>query len=351
MSLSSYIPPAAAAKASDSMQYYGTLGDYIGGVWGTLISLLGFLGIVATLWNARKYEYRSKVYQVFVEMLRTHEDVVQSLSFKQATGRDVFGEILQEFYQVHEILTEKGLFVDTPDPIRRAQIAYLITFYGPHEATGQLLTDLKLHSDASALVSTIDDASARFEENKLLSELRRPSASISPAEAAWRSEVAVAKALLRTENVPPRVRKVLYEALSAANRRTAPLSLEQLRNRLMMIAGRSHFPGHQNRLGHYFRNLYVAYRYIDEAAIPKEERERLGRVIRSKLSNFEQAVLALNALTPLGMPWREGRISLVSRYMPIRAVPKGFFQFDPQFVLHEIYDEVLFEWQELVVDA
>lgn len=351
MDFTPYIPLAAAAKASDSMQYYGTLGDYVGGVWGTVVSLFGFLALVATLWNARKYEYRSKVYQVFVEMLRTHEDVVQSLSFKKRTGRDVFGEILDEFYQIHQILTNAGHFSNTPDPIRRVQIAYLITYYGPQEATARLISDLKLHVDAIEVVKCVDQASARFEENRFLKELRERPFSDHSSEVWWRSELAVVKALMKTENIPPRARGVLNGVLAAASRRTAPLAIEQLRERLKMISDRSYFPGHQNRLGHYFRNLYVTYRYINEASIPTKERDRLGRVVRSKLSNYEQAVLALNALSPLGSAWREGKRSLMRRYMPIRAVPKGFFGFDPEFVLHEIFDEVKFEWQDLKVDA
>lgn len=350
MDLSPYIPPAVAAKASDSMQYYGTLGDYVGGVWGTVVSLFGFLAIVATLWNARKYEYRSKIYQVFVEMLRTHEDVVQSLSFNKRTGRDVFGEILEEFYQVHQLLTSEGHFSATPDPIRRAQIAYLVTYYGPQEATARLLSELKLHSNATEVIKCIDQASARFEENRFAREIRERPLSDHPSEVWWRSELAVVKALMKTENIPPRARALLNTVLAAASRRTAPLSVDQLRVRLKAISDRSYFPGHQNRLGHYFRNLYLTYRYIDEASLPKKERVRLGQVVRSKLSNYEQAVLALNALTPLGSDWHEGKNSLMRKFMPIRAVPKGFFGFDESFVLHEIYKEVEFEWQDLKVD-
>lgn len=333
------------------MQYYGTLGDYVGGVWGTVISFFGFLAVVLTLWNARKYDYRSKVYQVFVEMLRTHEDVVQSLSFNKRTGRDVFGEILEEFYQVHQILTAEGHFADVADPIRRVQIAYLITYYGPQQATARLISDLKLHANALDAVKCIDRASARFEENKFLKELRDQTSSDHASEVSWRSELAVVKALMQTEDFPPRVRNVLSKALASASRRIVPLTLADLRSKLNFIAARSYFPGHQNRLGHYFRNLYVTYRYIDEASIPRKERDRLGRVVRSKMSNYEQAVLALNALTPLGLPWREGKNSLMRRYMPIRAVPKGFFGFDPAFVLHDIYPEVTFEWQDLKIVA
>jgi hypothetical protein len=350
MDLTPYIPLVADIQSTKLSSYYGTLGDYIGGVWGTLISLLGFLAVVVTLWNSRKYEYRSKVYQVFVEMLRTHEDVVQSLSFNNRSGRDVFGEILEEFYQVHQILTREGHFSGVVDPIRKVQIAYLITYYGPQDATARLISDLKLHTNAMDIVKCIDKASARFEENNFLKELREQPSSDNATEASWRTEIAVVKALIKMEDFPARVRNILSKALNSASQRISPPKLDHLRARIKLIAARSHFPGHQNRLGHYFRNLYATYKYIDEAAIPRKERERLGRVVRSKLSNYEQAVLALNAITPLGLPWREGRKSLMQRYMPIRAVPKGFFGFDSSFVLHEIYTEVFFEWQELKVD-
>jgi hypothetical protein len=347
MDLSPYIPPSVALKASDSMQYYGAVGDYVGGVIGTIISALAFAGVIITLRNARKYEYRSKVYQVFSEMLRTHEDIVQSLSFNGRSGRDVFGEILEEFYQIHKILTDEGHFSSTQDPVGRVQVSFVIAYYGPHEKTARLLADLKLHSSALDAVRCVDRASAKFLENNFAKELRKRPLSNHPAEASWRSDVATVVALTKTENIPPRIRSLILRVLSAAGSRIAPPKVEELRDRLSLIGSRSHFPGHQNRLGHYFRNLYATYRYIDQASIPDEEKMRLGRVVRSKLSNYEQAVLALNALTPLGRSWRHGNNSLMRRYMPIRAVPEGFFGFDEAFVFHQTYSEVKFEWQEL----
>lgn len=333
------------------MQYYGTLGDYVGGLWGTVVSLLGFLAVVATLWHSRKYEYRSKVYQVFIEMLRTHEDVVQSLSVRGKSGRDVFGAILDDFYQIYKLLNDEGHFTGIVDPVQRVKIAYLITYYGPQRATADLLGELKLHDAPLRAVDCIDKASARFEEHRFIKEMQDRRFSDEPAEVHWRSSVTTAKAMMLTEDFPPRFRAVLNGILSAASRRTSPLSLNQVRERVEAVSRRSYFTGHQNRLGHYFRNLYVTYRYISEASIPKKEQDRLGRVVRSKLSNYEQAVLALNALTPLGAAWRQGKTSLMKRFMPIRAVPKGFFGFDGAFVLHEIYSEVDFEWEDLQVDA
>jgi hypothetical protein len=80
MELRDIAPIGPAAPASEPMQYYGLLGDYVGGVWGTGLAALTAIGVFATVWYTRRIDYKSKTYQVFVEMLRTHEEIVSSLS-------------------------------------------------------------------------------------------------------------------------------------------------------------------------------------------------------------------------------------------------------------------------------
>ena len=84
------------------MQYYGLLGDYIGGVWGTLLTALTVFGVFMTFWWSRRMDYRAKTYQVFAEMLRTHEEIVTSLRIGNQTGRDTFSSVLSEFYVIYQ---------------------------------------------------------------------------------------------------------------------------------------------------------------------------------------------------------------------------------------------------------
>lgn len=80
MDVNSFIPRQDnLSPASETMQYYGLLGDYIGGVWGTFFTAATVLGVFLTVWWSRRMDYRAKAYQVFAEMMRTHEEIVQSL--------------------------------------------------------------------------------------------------------------------------------------------------------------------------------------------------------------------------------------------------------------------------------
>ena len=61
---------AVPAAEMDSRTVDGLLGDYIGGVFGTIVSVITMF-VVFFAWNtSRKIDYSSKAYQVFAEMLR-----------------------------------------------------------------------------------------------------------------------------------------------------------------------------------------------------------------------------------------------------------------------------------------
>lgn len=109
------------------------------------------------------------------------------------------------------------------------------------------------------------------------------------------------------------------------------------------VKGRQ-FKGHQNRLSHYFRNLFAAYSFIESSKLSRADKTALGKVLRAKLSNYEQALLALNIISHLGKKWSED--GLVKTHMPIRNIPEHFYSFDPEFDLVAEFPDVKFEWQK-----
>lgn len=54
----------------------------------------------------------------------------------------------------------------------------------------------------------------------------------------------------------------------------------------------------QHEIGHYFRNLYVIFKFIDESNI--EDKKQYTRIIRAQLSTYEQALLFYNCLHSIG---------------------------------------------------
>lgn len=262
--------PWASSPAHEPMQYYGLLGDYIGGVWGTLLTALTVVGVFLTFWWSRRMDYRAKIYQVFAEMMRTHEEIVASLRIGSKTGRDTFSSVLSEFYVIYK-LTRQAVGDDTVWSIKdRVDIAYTCTFFGPHIVSEELLKDYG----------------------------------------------------------PERIKK-LFGAIHT-ERQTGKSERRQ-------------FGGHQLRLSHYFRNLFSAYTFVDEAKLSIQEKLALGKVLRSKLSNHEQAVLTLNIMSHLGAEWE--RTGLVEKYKPIKNLPLFFLTFDRSFKIKDRFPYVNFEWE------
>ena len=83
------------------------------------------------------------------------------------------------------------------------------------------------------------------------------------------------------------------------------------------------FEGHQSRLGHYYRHLYQAVRYVDKQALSEEQKYEFVKMPRAQLTNHEQALLLVNSLMPLGHNW--GRAKLLTRFRMVQNIPKDFF--------------------------
>lgn len=64
------------------------------------------------------------------------------------------------------------------------------------------------------------------------------------------------------------------------------------------------YSGHQFRLGHYFRHLFQAFRYLSsQKKIDRNQKYFLGKTMRAQLSTYEQFLLFVNSLSSLGMSW------------------------------------------------
>lgn len=103
------------------------------------------------------------------------------------------------------------------------------------------------------------------------------------------------------------------------------------------------FKGHQATLAQYMRNLFNMYTFIARSPISSKEKYEIARIVRTKLSNYEQALLALNIMSHLGAEWE--RLGLVDTFKPFANVPKHFFGFDQAFKLKERFPAVEFEWE------
>jgi hypothetical protein len=263
----------------DPRQEEGLRGDYIGGVYGTGISLLALIALGFTWWATHAGERRGRAYHVFAEMMRTHEEIITSLELRPAQGeetlkgREAISDILSEFHCAYTIVSANAAVAPsgTLTVDQKIDIAYTFTFLG-----AQIVAIPPLSHYGEPFILQIS-------------------------------------------------------GLLSAERRTNRKATHW-------------FSGHQNRLSHYFRNLYGAFRFIDGSHLSRRDKISLGKALRTKLSNYEQALLALNAISHLGQPWEKS--GLLDKFAPIKNIPKKFFTFDPAFVLHERFPDIEYEWQE-----
>lgn len=102
------------------------------------------------------------------------------------------------------------------------------------------------------------------------------------------------------------------------------------------------FGGHQSRLGHYFRQLFTIIRYIDESELFKlEQKYSYARLVRSMLSNYEEAILFFDAMSKLGAEWI--RRGWITEYRLIKNLPRHFLSpIDPK----RYFPEIPFEYEE-----
>jgi hypothetical protein len=112
------------------------------------------------------------------------------------------------------------------------------------------------------------------------------------------------------------------------------------------------FGGHQYHLGHYFRHLYQAVKYIDHQpwwVFSQAKKYDYVKTLRAQMSNYEQALLFINSLTQLGRRWEyenEYGQELISKYHLIKNLPQCFIKdMEPQ----HFYPKVDFEWKERYV--
>lgn len=273
MSFRALVPVEVLNNGSkDLASYYAPLGDYIGGVVGTLIGALTLL-IVLMTWRSDSYKNRrEKAFECVFELLRAHDCIVQGIQpLKKKPDADPFGGIHSEFNLIYKLIPSAGQATRCLSLEERVGIAYIYTYFGPFTEA--------------------------FE--------------------------------LAGKHYGVEITKMLHDAI------------QQTRNK---DGSKGYLAGHQQSLSHYFRNLYTIYRFISESGLSRRDKKLLARVTRSRLTNYEQALLVLNAMSPLGIAWKE--TGLMKNFQPVSNVPRLFFSFDPQFDLKRTFPYIQFEWQE-----
>jgi hypothetical protein len=255
-----------------SLSDFGQFGDYIGGVWGTVVSAITLIFVFLTWRNTYKSIEFSAFMNIFSKMIETHDAIIDSGEFSFWDRRGVPSRFLREFSSVYRV-TRKIV----PDANRwsvdcRIDISFTIVFYG-----------LNSQSDSSLL-------------------------KYGPVEI-----------------------KLVRDSLSNLRQRSLAKNIDM-------------FKGYQSSMSHYFRNLFGMYNFIEGSNLSSRQKLSMSKIVRTKMSNYDQALLALNVISHLGMAWEDR--GFIRKYQPISNIPKRFFNFDDEFDLKSRFPSVAFEWMK-----
>lgn len=327
----------------------GQFGDYVGGVVGTLFTLSGTLLIYLSFKQQNIDSKNTSFESAFFELIKIHRDNVSDLQYRKHNGkesenyndRQVFRILIDEFTScyreikkylktedIDQYLTPKykkkltQIINSTKINIHEMVIidmAYIIFFYGVGEEG----------------VSTIKNLSLRkFNQehfNKLLYFIKLKPKHRQKDGATRSSHFETWEALIQS---PPKKIHEIVDFLYK-NRKTKDTSkIEnidcEISNQMVVFSRDKyfkHYGGHQFRLGHYFRHLFITYKYLNSSHLNDESKYTYGKLLRAQMSTYEQALLFINSISSLGMRWEinpdnNSKISnLITRYNIIKNLP------------------------------
>jgi hypothetical protein len=258
----------------------GQLGDFVGGYVGTLFGLASVVCLFMTLRLQRQANEVQAFSQRFYALLSLHRDNVAAMAVRDRTGRDVFVLLLNEWRTIAAVV--RDVAVRKQRTTWRLDVIQ-ISYYFLYYGVGR-------HSG------------------------RMVSGVLSPAQLELAGEVA----------------DRLSDGASVHREKS---------ERLEYVP----FQGHQSRLGHYYRHLYQFVGFVHNDSATPDQYEYV-RTIRAQLSTYEQALLLLNSLTPLGYVWWTDGFML--KYRMVKNLPRDFFDPKSEMDVALLFPQGFFEWQK-----
>lgn len=224
-------------------EIWGQFGDIIGGVVGTIFSLVGIFLLIETLRGGERAQIESKIF----ELIKFHRENINEITNDFEGGRLLFKKIVEEIEIIYKKVNDCECKMKDENEIDysfedkdKLNVAYLIAFFGLNLEKNQAL---------KAKVCSFTDCNNLME-----------------------------KAL---ECIPE-----LKNDLKDTNE-----------NYNIHI-------GYQFVLGHYYRHLYQTVTYVNSLkTFNYQEKYFYIKTLRAHLSTYEQILFFYNSVSSLGMVW------------------------------------------------
>lgn len=310
----------APSNGKTNMEATGQIGDFIGGVVGTLFSLVGILLLFITLRDQRDSFKKERFEQRLFELIKLHSQNVSEFEIAETVkGRSCFKYMINELRLIYRLVEvgalAENLLNDNPKvgtPKDYLKMAYLIMFFGIGYSSERQL--LELFNDEEAKI--FND----FVKGKLME-----------VQASYESHSGTYSSKYFSYNIP----------------------LTGIPDGFTFETKFYPFDGHTSRLGHYFRLLFQIVKYVDKQPITivnNEEKYEYVKNLRATLSNQEQLLFFYNSISTFGMEWIQN--GLIKKYALIKNIPLGVI--DIGIHPHEIFGKFnddgkyLFETDEIL---
>jgi hypothetical protein len=301
----------------------GQVGDFIGGVAGTIFSLAGFIVLLLTLKSQTKSSYVEQFESKFFELVRLHRDNVSEVKILRKSlengkivensieKRRAFKQILSDFIYCRNDI--RSLFVKYKKPeniydpkfllflnknlenggrnlklisLARINIAYCIIFYGSSKEGIEVLKHLFKGKFKQEFITEV------------LTYIQMKPIPTSPYYEKW-LKIKSIKSFEKRLDIVKQIINKRKDKINPQSLSTEPIDEFFYKNDYIKYYG-----GNQHRLGHYFRHLFQCIKYVNaQKQLTEKEKYFYAKTLRAQLSTYEQALLFINSLSLMGMPW------------------------------------------------
>lgn len=336
------------------------IGDYIGGMVGTIISGAAFWFLYLTLREQRNSLQKQKIEAHFFEMLKIYEKNISNMKYDAShliidkgsfyiaqrlyEKNDVFQIFFQQFItcrnelmpifhkhrnlynqQYEQMLKENQYIKDTGIDIYKLgyiDICYCILFYGTNSEGLMTLRSLFKNKYKDPLIDKVlKFISLKPAYNKIINKRWKEISTISKR----RELLSYVEDVYNWRvNQTHKNFNALYPDISIG----------------YSSDFEKYYSGYHQMLGHHYRHLFQMVKYINEQKeLSYEEKYNYIKFMRSQMSNYEQIVFFLNSISIMGRNWE---------IMPeINVKLKDYHKYDFQLItkyklIKNIPNEILF---------
>ena len=287
----------------------GQIGDFVGGVVGTIFMLAGFFILVLTLSEQTKFANKERFESKFFDLLKLHRENVRELEKDNVSGRKEFHKIFLQFLNCREDMkpafkgtTEDKIYekqyltelkeklsqtngkIDLVD-LAKLNFPYLVTFYGVGSDGKQAIYDIL---EGKYKKNFIEKA-IEYIAMKPIEGSNYYSNWTNITKLQFKHRVPVTKLIRRLRN---------NESLEESDLATKATKYYYKSNYV------KYYGGHQYQLGHYYRHLFQTFSFINiQKNIKPDEKYFYAKTLRAQLSTHEQLLLFINSLSMLGLVW------------------------------------------------